>query len=72
MLDCSLTTRNAFFREPAAFDCLRNRGFPDGGGRGCRKRSRGCASGRGLFTVKKPFAGHDDVDVFPAFRGMEC
>ena len=28
MLDCLCTNETHFFREPAAFDCLRNRVFP--------------------------------------------
>ena len=62
MLDCICTNETHFFREPAAFDCLRTRVFPewaadaDAGKRGKTLRvwSAACSTG-------EEFSGNDNV-----------
>jgi len=59
MLDCICTNETHFFREPAAFDCLRNRVFPewvadaDAGKRSRRLRiwSAACSTGEEAYSL---------------------
>jgi len=59
MLDCICTNETHFFREPAAFDCLRNRVFPewvadaDAGKRSRRPRiwSAACSTGEEAYSL---------------------
>jgi chemotaxis protein methyltransferase CheR len=59
MLDCICTNETHFFREPAAFDCLRNRVFPewvadaDAGKRSRRLRiwSAACSTGEESYSL---------------------
>jgi len=66
MLDCICTNETHFFREPAAFTCLRERIFPewiDAASAGCRDRtvrvwSAACSTGEEPYSLAMPLLTH--------------
>jgi chemotaxis protein methyltransferase CheR len=72
MLDCICTNETHFFREPAAFECLRSRVFPewvsagDAGKRGkaIRVWSAACSTGEEAYSLAMMILTH-----FPPFAG---
>src|ERR1700730_1813852 len=72
MLDCICTNETHFFREPAAFECLRTRIYPewaaeaDAGKRGRTLRvwSAACSTGEESYSLAMTLLAH-----FPPFAG---
>src|SRR5260370_40727069 len=74
MLDCICTNETHFFREPAAFECLRSRVFPewvaaaDAGKRGktIRVWSAACSTGEEAYSLAMTF-----MMYFPGSAGWK-